>query len=88
MSSRDDGRNGNDHPKEVNFTIDGRPFTVQDPHQTAAALLQLAGLDTANYDLAELRQGEADPKLYRDDANVHVKDGDRFITVRQRAEVA
>jgi len=34
----------------VSFTIDGRPFTIDDRHETAAALLTLAGLDPGSDD--------------------------------------
>lgn len=41
---------GHDHPvPRVHFTIDGRPLTVDQAKQTAAALLRLAGLDPASY---------------------------------------
>jgi hypothetical protein len=72
----------------VSFTIDGREFTIDDPHQTADALLRLAGLDPNGYDLAEIRSGGAEPKRYKDDQPVHVKDGDKFVSIRERAEVA
>ena len=45
--------------RSVTFSIDGRTFSVDDPHQTAADLLQLAGLDPALYDLARMRAGNA-----------------------------
>ena len=38
----------------IPFTIDGQPFTTEDPSQKASALLRLAGLDPTNYDLGEL----------------------------------
>lgn len=77
-----------EHHRVIKFTIDGRPFTTTDPKQTASALLRLAGLDPACYDLAEIRHGNADPKRYKDEAPVHIEDGDKFVTIRQRAEVA
>lgn len=75
-------------PKAVNFTIDGRPFTIDDPHQTALALLTLAGLDPTGYDLGEMRPGNPEPKRFKDDQPVYVKDGDKFVSIRERAEVA
>lgn len=75
-------------PKAVKFTIDGRPYVTSDNKQTASELLRLAGLDPSGYDLAELRQGEAKPKRFDDDDTVHIKDGARFISIRQRADVA
>ena len=70
----------------ISLTIDGRAFTVNTKQQSAAALLVMAGLDPAGYDLADPRPGEL--KKYRDDQQVVVKDGDAFVTVRQSATVA
>jgi hypothetical protein len=75
-------------PNPVRFTIDGRPFTTEDRHQAAAALLQMAGLDAEGYDLGELRPGSAEPKRYRDEQPVNIQDGDKFVSIRERAEVA
>lgn len=80
-----------DHGKpsrEIEFTIDGRPFTTTDPDQTAAALLRLAGLDPDGYDLGELHGRDPRPKRYKDDAKVRVQKGDRFVSIRERAAVA
>lgn len=74
--------------KTVTFTIDGRPFTVDNRKQTAADLLGLAGLDPAGYDLGEVRPGNPEPKRFKDDQPVNIKDGDRFVSIRERAEVA
>jgi hypothetical protein len=73
--------------RQVTFTIDGRPFTIDDPHQTAEALLRLAGLDPALYDLALMRKGSTEPKRFKDDQRVQVRDGDEFVSIRERAEV-
>lgn len=75
-------------PDSVHFTIDGRPFTTEDRHQTAAALLQMAGLDVTGYDLGELRPGNPEPKRYRDDQPVNIQENDKFVSIRERAEVA
>jgi hypothetical protein len=75
-------------PKPVKFTIDGRPFSTTDSKQEAAALLRLAGLDPIGYDLAEIRPGHAEPKRFNDEDIVHIKHGDKFVTIRQSAEVA
>jgi Multiubiquitin len=74
-------------PKTVSFTIDGRPYVTDDENQPARDLLRLAGLDPSGYDLAEIRNN-AKPKKFQDDEIVHIKDGARFISIRQRAEVA
>ncbi len=75
-------------PKTVNFSIDGRSFSTDDAHQTASALLTLAGLDPSGYDLGEIRPGNPEPKRFKDDQPVHIQDGDRFVSIRERAEVA
>lgn len=72
----------------VSFTIDGRPFTVEDHHETAAALLTLAGLDPASYELGEVRPGDHEPKLFKGDQQVNIHNGERFVSVREHAEVA
>ncbi len=73
--------------RSVTFSIDGRTFTVDDPHQTAADLLRLAGLDPALYDLARMRGGNAEPKRFKDHQPIQIHDGDEFVSIRQRAEV-
>lgn len=75
-----------EHGRPVDFTIDGKPYTVGDPEQTAATLLQLAGFDPAHYDIAEVRPGEK-PKRYSGDEQVRVHDGEEFITIRHSAPV-
>ena len=57
---------------------------VREP-QTAGAILTLAGLDPAMYDLAKLH---GDGKAFKDDQQVIVQDGDDFVTVRASAPVA
>lgn len=75
------------HDTQITITIDGHPFTTDDHDQDAAALLRLAGLDPATYDLASLGH-DGEPKVYRDDKHIHLKNGDVFVTVRQSAPVA
>lgn len=72
----------------IDFTIDGRPFTIKDPEQTAAALLELAGLDPSGYDLGELHGSNPRPRRYTDNQRVRVQKGDRFVSIRERATVA
>ena len=50
-------QSGNDTCGKVEFTIDGRPFSVFDPEQAPGDLIQLAGLDPCGYDLARTRKG-------------------------------
>jgi hypothetical protein len=73
---------------KIDFTIDGRGFAVADAAQTAAALLHLAGLDPNGYDLGQLHGNNPRPHRFEDDAKVHVNEGDRFVSIRERAAVA
>jgi hypothetical protein len=72
--------------KKITITIDGQSFTTRDDHQEAASLLRLACVDPAQYDLAKIKRNE--PKVYRDEQVIDLKDGDAFVTVRQSAQVA
>ena len=75
--------------KKIPFTIDGKRFTTDDPSQRASALLQLAGLDPAIFDLGELIGKENPrPKRYDDDEMVEVTKDARFVSIRQKAPVA
>jgi hypothetical protein len=74
--------------KPVKFTIDGRPFSTDHPKQRAGALLRLAGLDPEAYDLAEIRPGHPEPKRFEEEDVVQIEDGDKFVTIRESAEVA
>jgi len=77
----------NDHHDQIRITIDGQPFTTRDDDQEAAALLRLAGVDPAQYDLAKIKHN-GEPKVYRDEKVIDLRDGDTFVTVRQSAQVA
>ncbi len=69
----------------ITFTVDNVEFTVGAKHQTAGAILALAGLDAAMYELAKLH---GDGASYKADQQVIVHEGDAFITVRTSAPVA
>ena len=75
--------------RSIPFSIDGQPFTTDDISQRASALLRLAGLDPANYDLGEL-QGKDRPQTKRYDDNdlVIIEKDARFVSVRQKGPVA
>ena len=75
--------------RRIPFTIDGQPYTTDDLSQRASSLLELAGLDPATFDLAEL-VGKEHPKPKRFDDNVVVKivKDAQFISIRQSATVA
>ncbi|WP_144662876.1 hypothetical protein [Paenarthrobacter nicotinovorans] len=74
------------NPSEtITFTVDNVELKVSDKHQTAGAILALAGLDAAMYELAKLH---GDGAAYKADQQVIVHEGDAFVTVRTSAPVA
>ena len=74
--------------RSIPFSIDGQPFTTDDISQKASALLRLAGLDPANYDLGELQGKERpQPKRFDDDEVVVIEKDARFVSIRQKADV-
>lgn len=73
--------------KELKFSIDGVEYSTRDDDQEAAALLRLAGVDPAQYDLAKIKHN-GETKVYRDETVIDLKDGEAFVTVRQSAPVA
>jgi len=76
-----------DHHREIQITIDGRPFTIEDRHYTAAQLLSLAGLPAAGYDLTRVgKHGQVE--TFRDEQHVKVIDGDVFVSVNRQGTVA
>ena len=79
-----------DQPRRsIPFTIDGQPYTTADLSQTAADLLRLAGLDPATYDLGELRGKERpETKRFADDEMVEIEKDARFVSIRQKGDVA
>jgi Multiubiquitin len=80
------GKHGPGH-KKIDITIDGRPYTIEDRHHTAAELLALAGLPAAGYDLTRVgKHGHVE--TFRDEQEVNVKDGDVFVSVNQQGTVA
>ena len=75
--------------RRIPFTIDGQPFTTDDLSQPASALLRLAGLDPAIFDLGELRgKDRPQTKRFNDDEIVSIVKDARFISIRQSAPVA
>jgi hypothetical protein len=74
--------------KPVPFTIDGRPFETTERQQTAAALLVLAGLDPALFDLGELEGHRPQPVRFADDEIIEIHPDARFVSIRERADVA
>ncbi len=72
---------------KITFTIDGVSYTTKDDDQEAAALLRLAGLNPAEYDLARIRPAQ-DPKVFRDEKVLDLHDGETFISVKKSSPVA
>ncbi|OJV93451.1 MAG: hypothetical protein BGO47_05810 [Microbacterium sp. 67-17] len=70
--------------QSLRFTIDGETFRSYDDDQEAAALLRLAGLDPAAFDLARV----GNPTPFPDDEIVEIVDGDEFVTVKHVGGVA
>lgn len=82
------GDHGNGHHhKPVTITIDGTLYTPDGDHQQASALLWMAGVDPAQYDLAMVKQ-HGQTQVFNDDKVINLKDGDAYVTVRQSAQVA
>lgn len=75
--------------RRIPFTIDGKSYATGDLSQRASALLQLAGLDPATFDLGEV-VGKDHPKTRRfaDNQIVNIVKDARFISIRQSAQVA
>jgi hypothetical protein len=74
------------HPK-IKITIDSKPHIVHDDDWEAGALLRLAGLDSAEYDLAQIKKN-GQLKRFKDGHVVEVEDGDEFESVKQDGPVA
>ena len=73
--------------QKVRFTIDGEPHRSFDDDQEAAALLRLAGVDPAGYDLARIIP-TGGSETFRDADVVKIKDGDEFVTAKHVGGVA
>ncbi|MDE0200008.1 MAG: hypothetical protein OXK78_17505 [Caldilineaceae bacterium] len=73
----------------IPFTIDGQAFTTDDLSQRASALLRLADLDPAIFDLGELVGKEhTQTTRFADDELVNIVKDARFVSIRQSAPVA
>jgi hypothetical protein len=71
---------------KVHFSIDGEQYTTWDDDQTAAALLRLAGVDPAGYDLARVNAASG-PETFTGDEVVTIRDGDEFVTAKHAGPV-
>lgn len=74
--------------RRIEFTIDGQIETTSVRQQRAADLLRLVHLDPARYDLGQLHGHTHQPTRFRDDQIVQIHQGDRFVSIRQHADVA
>lgn len=78
---------GNKKGREMTITIDSKAYTVRDDDWEARALLLLAGLDPAEYDLAQIKRNGT-LKRFKDRQIVKVENGDEFESVKQEGPVA
>jgi hypothetical protein len=46
------------------------------------------GLDPARYDLGRLHGHDPKPTRFADDAVIEIHQGDRFVSIREKADVA
>ncbi|MBY3792864.1 hypothetical protein HQP42_10695 [Rhodococcus fascians] len=72
---------------KIRFSIDGEPHTSWDDDQTAAALLRLAGVKPAEYDLARVN-GASGPEIFTGEQMVRLRDGDEFVSAKHTGPVA
>jgi hypothetical protein len=73
--------------QKVRFTIDGETYNSYDDDQTAAALLRLAGVDPAGYDLARILP-TGNTESFNDQQIVQIKNRDEFVTTKHVGGVA
>ena len=73
--------------QKIRFAIDGEPHNSYDDDQTATALLRLAGVDPAGYDLARILPAGG-TETFRDEQIVEIENGDEFVTAKHVGGVA
>lgn len=71
----------------IPFEIDGKPYETDKLEQRAAALLRLAGLDPALFDLGEVPKEGPPGKPFKDDDIVTIHKNARFVSIRESAPV-
>lgn len=71
----------------IKITIDGMTHTTRDDDQEAASLLRLAGRDPELYNLGRLVPG-GEQKEVKDGKVINLKDGDAFISIKQREKIS
>ena len=74
--------------RPIRFSIDGQLYSTEEPRQKAAALLEMAGLDPAVFDLGEIQSRTSQPKWFADNDEVTIEEGARFVSIREKADVA
>lgn len=72
---------------KVPFKVDGQNFTTGEPKQPARDVLALAGLSADDYDLTR-PSGPGQVETFDDDDIVHIRPGDKFLSLKQSATVA
>lgn len=66
---------------EITITIDGLEYTVTERRQSAAALLELAGVQASDHDLARV-VGRGDiEKRFADDDIIQITPGAKYVSV-------
>jgi hypothetical protein len=74
--------------KPIKYRLDGQWYETDQKRQPAAAILGRAGLDPALYDLGQMHNKHESPERFSDQEIVKIHDGDRFVSIRERADVA
>lgn len=87
MTQQDLAEASKNEYQKINITIDSKPYSVRDDDWEAGALLRLAELDPAEYDLAQIKKN-GQLKRFKDGHVVKVEDGDEFESVKQDGPVA
>jgi len=83
----DEEKRAEQHRPKIHITIDGKQFATRDDDQEAASLLRLAARDPNLYNLARLVPG-GDPDEVKDGNVLDLKDGDAFISIKQRVKIS
>ena len=65
----------------VTFTIDGVAYTAVDRRQTAAELLELAGMNSEDHDLALVRGSSGIDHRFADSDEVQITPGARYVSI-------
>lgn len=86
--SNEDANNITDIKKSIEYSLDGQWYETDHREQHAADILRRAGLDPALYDLGQLRNKHEAPQPFEDVDVIKIHNGDRFVSIRQRADVA